>query len=151
LLTRAAKKLRHKFAPAAAADVKEMKRRKWPAKLVEFYSANEPRYSGRSRVAALRLLGIGEMLAAMEMLEPAATLSAWGYAPLAETGEGDMYLHNLNSVGPDGWPAVVFASHEAIGGEETREEAEDSLSDTASSLPEFLRMAVEGELEEGEV
>jgi hypothetical protein len=50
---------------------------------------------------------------------------------------------------PDDWPQIVFASHEAIGGpDDTKETVEDALGEGAPNLPDFLRMAAEGELEE---
>ena len=76
-------------------------------------------------------------------------MAPFGYVPLAENAYGDMYLYDLNHIGADGWPRIVFASHEAIGGpDDTKETIEDALGEGADNLPEFLRMAAKGELEE---
>ena len=53
----------------------------------------------------------------------------------------------MKKLGLDGWPEIVFANHEMFGGEETQKEAEEMLGEVADNLPEFLRMAAEGELD----
>jgi hypothetical protein len=148
LFAKLEKRVQYTFAPAAVKALGLLKRRKWPAKLIEFYAAHEPQYVGQDSLVSLRLFSIAEILFEMKAMEPSATLAPLGYAPLASDGFGNQYLYDLKSIGPDGYPAIVFANHEQFYGIESREETAEMLGPTADSLPEFLWLAADGKLDE---
>ena len=134
------------FRPASSQDLAILKEQNWPESLVEFYSQHEPN-ADPDEIPDIRFLSIQGIMFESKEMDPSAALVPLGYIPFASTRFGDPFLFDMNSVGPDGHPPVVRASHEEFMGEVTKDFAEQNLKRIADSLADFISKALTNELE----
>lgn len=146
VLSRIIRLHKHDFLPATEEDMEMARKARWPAKVLDFYAAYEPHYTGEELASEVRLLAIREILCQCETSETEHSLRRLGYLPLASTVNGDAYVYDLRRIGEDGYPKIMLANHEMADGFVTRSEAKEGMREVANGLPEFLRRLSAGQL-----
>jgi hypothetical protein len=132
------------FRPADRKDIAYLRGMLYPGSVIAFYEQAEP--NTWVEIKGVMLNTVADMWGENEDNPPGVFVVPLGYLNVASTDTDDTYCIDINSIDPDGQPAVVAVPHDHIFGDQSDDEIRKTVIPVAGSFREFLRLFAQGEL-----